>query len=303
MATGNEILITRVFEAPIQLVWDAWTKPEHFSKWWGPKPYTSPDPQFDLKVDGSMRWAMRAPDGKTHYTGGVFREIEPPNKLVCDTWFVNESGEKIRPAEIGFPGDWDGETTISVRLEALGTRTRMTLRQTGTPAEFQDMSRAGWGTSLEKLAESVVADRSIVVNRTFDAPRKLVWEAFTKPEHTDQWWGPDGFTNKTHEMDFREGGAWKYTMVGPDDAEFSNYTEYTQIVEPDLIAYKHGADADNIMFRGTISFTEFMGKTTVNIHSVFPDKLTRDQMVEKNNVIEGGEQHLASAEAYLKGMQ
>ncbi|MCA8912700.1 MAG: SRPBCC domain-containing protein [Planctomycetes bacterium] len=300
MTTEDEIQITRVFDAPIALVWDAWTKPEHFSKWWGPKHFSSPDPQIDLKVGGKLLWAMRGPDGSTHYNAGVFREIEPMSKLVCDTHFSDADGKKIRPADIGFPGDWHGETTISVTLEDLGERTRMTIRQTGTPAEFHDMSRAGWGTSLEKLSESLTEDRSVVVNRTFDAPRKLVWEVFTRPEHMDKWWGPDGFSNKTHEMDFRAGGAWKHTMIGPDGTEFPNYSEYTEIVEPELIAYRHGTGPDDIMFNATITFTEFMGKTTVNIHSVFPDKPSRDRVVEQYGAIEGGKQHLANASAYIE---
>ncbi|MEZ5993200.1 MAG: SRPBCC family protein [Planctomycetota bacterium] len=302
MTTADEILITRVFEAPIQLVWDAWTKPEHFAKWWGPKTYTSPDPKIDLKVGGRLLWAMKGPDGNVHYTAGVFRELAAPTRLVCDTHFADKTGKKIRPAEIGFPGDWHGETTISVTLEDLGKRTRMTVRQTGTPAEFHDMSRAGWGTSLEKLAESLTEDRSIVVSRTFDAPRSRVWEAFTKPEHMDKWWGPDGFTNQTHEMDFRVGGSWKYTMVGPDGKKFPNYTEYTQIVEPELIAYRQGTSAEDEWFRATITFTEFMGKTTVNLHTVFPDALSRNRVVEQYGAIEGGKQHLAKAADYIANM-
>ena len=303
MPAAEEIVITRVFEAPIDLVWDAWTKPEHLAKWWGPKHYSSPDPKVDLAVGGKMLLAMRGPDGKTHYTAGVFREIAPPGKLVCDTHFADAAGKKIRPAEIGFPGDWHGETTISVTLEDMGERTRMTVRQTGTPVEFHDMSRAGWGTSLEKLAESLTEDRSVVVSRTFDAPRALVWEAFTKPEHMDKWWGPNGFSNQTHAMDFRVGGAWEYTMHGPDGTKFPNYVRYTEIVEPELIAYGHGTDADNEWFRSTITFTEFMGKTTVNLHLVFPDKPTRDQIVKQSGAIEGGKQTLARAAEYIAQMQ
>jgi uncharacterized protein YndB with AHSA1/START domain len=302
-AAKNEIMITRVFEAPIELVWDAWTKPEHLSKWWGPKHYSSPDPKIDLKVGGSLLWAMQAEDGKRHFTGGVFREIDPPSKLICDTWFADQAGKKIRPAEIGFPGDWDGETTIAVELEDLGGRTRMTVHQSGIPEEMKGMNRAGWGTSLEKLAESVTDERSVVVNHTFDAPRKLVWEVFTRPEHVDKWWGPDGFSNRTHSMEFRVGGAWKHTMVGPDGTEFPNYSEYTEIVEPELISYRHGTDAEHEMFRATITFTEWMGKTTVNIHSVFPDKLSRDKVVEQYGAIEGGKQHLANAAAYIAQMK
>ena len=301
MATG-EIVITRVFEAPVQMVWDAWTKPEHFSKWWGPKPYTSPEPQIDLQVGGKLLWAMQSPEGDRHFTGGVFREIDAPRGLVCDVWFADSQGNKIKPPIPGVPDDWNGEQTISVTLEALGAHTRLTVRQTGIPeGDIRKMAEAGWSTSIDKLHESLVNGRAVVLGRVFNAPRELVWEAWTKPEHTDKWWGPEGFKTNTQEMDLREGGVWRHAMVGPDGTEYPNRTEYLEIVKPARLVYRTGTDdRDPEWFRATVTFMEFMGQTHVNMISVFPSKEARDEVAEKHGAIEGGKQHLAKLSEYLK---
>ena len=74
--------------------------------------------------------------------------------------------------------------------------------------------------SSHTLAVTTPSDREIVMTRTFDAPRELVWEALSKPEHMREWWGPRGFTMPVCEMDFRVGGAYRFVQRGPDGAEY-----------------------------------------------------------------------------------
>lgn len=301
----GEIVITRVFEAPIQLVWDAWTKPEHFSKWWGPKPFTAPTIEMDVRPGGSFLWSMQPPEGDEMFSAGVFREVDKPRRLVCDVWFSDRQGNKVSPATHGLPGDiigdWNGEQTIEVTLEDLGQRTKMTMRQTGIPeGEMRKMAAAGWSTSLDKLHEALVEGRAMVLGRVYDAPRELVWEAFSKPEHLDKWWGPNGFTTKTKEHDFREGGVWRHTMVASDGTEFPNRTEYLEIVEPERMVYRIGDDDNHEMFRSTVTFMEFMGQTHVNMIAVFPTPEDRDRTVEEANAIEGGKQTLERLAEHLK---
>lgn len=298
----SELVISRTFDAPVSMVWDAWTRPEHFTKWWGPKPYTAPTVKMDVRIGGTFLWSMLSPEGREHFNAGTFREVTPRRRLVCDIFFSDAKGNHMSPAEHGLPGDWDGRQTIDVTFEELGERTRITIRQSGfPPGEIQGMARAGWSTSLDKLHESLVEGRAIVLGRVFDAPRKLVWEAWTMPEHTAKWWGPKGFSTKTIEMDFREGGVWRHTMVGPDGTEYPNYTEFLEIVEPERLVYRNGTGpTDPEWFRATVTFMEFAGQTHVNMISVFPNKEARDEVAEKYGAIEGGIQHLANLAEYLK---
>ena len=95
----------------------------------------------------------------------------------------------------------------------------------------------GWSQSLDRLAGLLslaanAADREIVITRVFDAPRELVWEAWTNPEHVVQWWGPRGFTTTIHEMDVRPGGVWHQTMHGPDGADYPNKSIFVEVVKP-----------------------------------------------------------------------
>ncbi len=82
---------------------------------------------------------------------------------------------------------------------------------------------------------STIADRIVTMQRTFNAPIDLVWEAWTQPEHIAQWWGPKGMNTNVEEHDFKEGGSWKYTMLMPDGKPFSAFGVYSEIVPKERI--------------------------------------------------------------------
>ncbi len=146
------------------------------------------------------------------------------------------------------------------------------------------------------------SSREIVISRLFNAPRELVWTAWTDPNQVTKWWGPRGFTTTTESMDVRPGGQWIYTMHGPDGTIYPNKIVYREIVKPDRIAYDHGggegdlADAD---FLTTVTFEAQGGKTKVTMRSLFATKAARDLVVEKYGAIEGGNQHLDCLGEYL----
>jgi uncharacterized protein YndB with AHSA1/START domain len=146
-------------------------------------------------------------------------------------------------------------------------------------------------------------DREIVLTRVFDAPREVVFRAFTDPRQVDQWWGPNGFTNKTHEMDVRPGGAWRFVMHGPDGVDYKNRIDYTEVVSPERLAYLHGSDDGGpAHFEVTVTFTEQGGKTRVTMRSVFPTAALRDKVVKEHRAIEGGNQTLARLAQHLSKM-
>lgn len=148
------------------------------------------------------------------------------------------------------------------------------------------------------------ADREIVITRTFDAPRALVFKAFTDPRHVDRWWGPTGFRNTTLAMDFRPGGRWRYIMHGPDGRDYPNHVHYTVIDEPGLLEYEHGSDPDAPPhFHVTVTFVEENGRTTLTMRSLFPSAAARDHVVREFGAIEGGHQTLERLAAYLPTME
>lgn len=148
------------------------------------------------------------------------------------------------------------------------------------------------------LRVATPTDTTIVITRMLDAPRRLVWEAMTKEEHVNRWWGPDGFKNENSTMDFCVGGQWKYEMVGPDGTRYPNLVIYKEIVPLSRLVFDHG-DWERVWFETTITLEEAANGTLVTILQAFPTKEDRDEVVEKYGAIEGGKQHLAKLEAYI----
>ncbi len=154
--TKGEIVITRIFDAPRKLVWRAWTNPEHFMRWWGPKTYTSPFCKLDLRVGGKYLTCMRSPEGRDYWTTGIFREIVPIERIVYTDSFADEKGNPVPASHYGMPGDWPEELIVTITLEDISGKTRMTLRHVGIPAgELSEQTEAGWNESFDKLVKSL----------------------------------------------------------------------------------------------------------------------------------------------------
>lgn len=150
------ITIERIFNAPRQLVWDAWTKPEFIMKWWGPKKCTCPIADVDLRVGGKYLWAMAMPNGFMMFTTGEFLEVDPPSQLVLTHSLSDEKGNIVKSSHYGMPDSYPSDFVITILLEDNGAATKMTLHQAGLPAG--DMSApavAGWNEAFDKIAALV----------------------------------------------------------------------------------------------------------------------------------------------------
>ena len=142
--------------------------------------------------------------------------------------------------------------------------------------------------------------RAMVGMREFDAPRELVWTAWTDPKHLSQWWGPDGFTTTTRAFEFRVGGEWDFVMHGPDGTDYQEWITWREIVPPERIALLHGeARGDPNAFESVWTFAPDGAATRIEMRTVFPTKELRDEAVEKYHAIEGGQQTLSNLAAYV----
>lgn len=145
-----------------------------------------------------------------------------------------------------------------------------------------------------------VAERETILTRTYNAPRELVFEAWTDPKHLVHWWGPKGFTITIHEMDFKVGGMWRFIMHAPNGMNFDNRTLYKKIVKPERLEYTHGSDVDKDpnAFEVTVTFTEKDGKTEVTMRTLFPTAEQRTAAIGFG-AIELGQQTLDKLAEYL----
>lgn len=148
-------------------------------------------------------------------------------------------------------------------------------------------------------------DREIVATRVFDAPRDLVWKAWTDPEHVVQWWGPRGFATTTYSMEVKPGGVWRFVMHGPDGVDYQNKITYVEVVRPERLVYKHGGDKDvePVNFEVTVSFEDLGGKTRLHMQMLFPSAKAREFTVEKYGAVEGLSQTLGRLEEHLPMMR
>ena len=154
-ALQNEIVINRVFNLPVSVVWLAWTDAEYFKKWWGPRGFTCPSSKMEAKVGGKYLSCMRGPDGKEFWSTGVVKELIPERKLVVTDSFSDDKGN-IKPAsEYGMPGEWPKELLITVYLEEADGATKMKLKHQGIPGEMREDCIKGWNESFDKLEENI----------------------------------------------------------------------------------------------------------------------------------------------------
>jgi uncharacterized protein YndB with AHSA1/START domain len=141
-------------------------------------------------------------------------------------------------------------------------------------------------------------DREIVTKRVFDAPRELLFQAWTDPDHLAHWWGPKGFRNTFHEFDLRPGGEWRFTMHGPDGVDYQNESVFVEIAKPERVVFDHLKPMHK--FRVTATFVEQAGKTEVAFRMRFESPAECAKV--KGFVVEANEQNLDRLEAELAKM-
>jgi uncharacterized protein YndB with AHSA1/START domain len=157
-AAGGQpsLVISRIFHAPVERVWRAWTETEQIKQWWGPEHFTAPVAKIDFREGGKYHYAMRDPDGNDYWSTGKFVEIVPHQRIVYTDSFADAEGNVIPATTFGMGDDYPDVTTATVTFEDIGEgRTRLTLVGEAPNGEMLEMARSGWSTSMDKLAKVV----------------------------------------------------------------------------------------------------------------------------------------------------
>jgi uncharacterized protein YndB with AHSA1/START domain len=147
-AAEPELVITRVFDAPRGLMWNAWTEPERLARWWGPKGFTMLKATLDLRPGGLFHYGMRSPDGQEMWGKFVYREIAAPERLV---FVVSFSDEKAGTTRAPFSATWPLEVLNTLTLTESGGRTTLTLR--GAPVNAGDAERATFAANHKSMQQ------------------------------------------------------------------------------------------------------------------------------------------------------
>ena len=148
----DAIVIERIFNAPVDLIWQLWTQPAHFQNWYGPQGASVPVAEMDVRVGGKrlICMEMQRPDGtmKMWFTG-EYREVTPNERLVYTDSMADENGNVVSPSAMGMPEDHPATTEVTVLLEDLGGRTKMTMTHAGIPADSG--GAGGWEQAFAKM--------------------------------------------------------------------------------------------------------------------------------------------------------
>ncbi len=156
----DAVKIERHFEAPVELIWQMWTDPEHFAAWYGPDGATIPVAKMDVRVGGTRLVAMemQTPDGPMRmWFTGEYREVVENERLVYTESMSDENGNVVSPSDMGMPAGHPTTTEVRVELEYAGGRTKMVMTHAGIPAGSP--GAAGWTMAFDKLAAYVAAQR------------------------------------------------------------------------------------------------------------------------------------------------
>lgn len=157
VSTSRNIAVTRLFDAPVDLVWRAWTDPQLVMRWWGPDYFTAPVCQMDFREGGTTIVAMRSPDGQDSYSTWKYHKIVPHQVIEFVQSMSDEAGQPIDPVAIGLPADFPLETRTVVTFKRVDNLTEMTITQYDFTAQGQMYEYAvlGLNQCMDKLVAAV----------------------------------------------------------------------------------------------------------------------------------------------------
>lgn len=241
---SNVISITRVYDAPLKAVWEAWTVPAEIAQWWGPRGFTLTTHSRDLRTGGHWHYTMHGPDGTDYENTTHYLEVAPMQRMVYD-----HGGHKDRPPLF----------RVTALFTALGQRTQLdlsfALETTQAAQEMRSFIRKVGGESTwDRLAEYLdgrhAGKERFYIARSFEASIERVYEAWTDPAHLARWLPPTGATLRFLRTEPRVGGSSFYEMTAADGKVMHGLMRFHALEKPHRIEYSQQfCDADERVIR------------------------------------------------------
>lgn len=226
----NELYITRIYDAPVKMVWNAWVDPKQVAQWWGPRGFTLTSKNKDVKPGGKWVYTMHGPDGKDWPNITVFHEVEKYSRLVYDHG-ANENQPALFRVTVEFTeikGKTKMEMTMALATAEAAKETKKFIKSA--------QGDSTWDRLAEYLAQENEKKDIFVTHRSFDAPLNTVWEAWTDPKHVAQWLAPTGSTMEYIKADIKPGGTSFYLMSNKDYKMYGKI-HYKEITKPSKLVY------------------------------------------------------------------
>lgn len=228
---SNEIKITRIYDAPVKTVWDAWTDPKQAAHWWGPRGFTITTHSKDLRAGGSWVYTMHGPDGVDYPNIATYLEVDKHSRLVYDHGATKDR-EALFRVTVLFT-ETNGKTrmdmTMALPTPEAAEETRKFIKKAGGDST--------WDRFAEYLEKQVSGKEQFVINRSFDAPIDVMFEMWTNPKHFSQWLAPTGFSMKFMQADIKSGGGTFYMMTDGGSTTMYGRAKYLEVSRPNRIVY------------------------------------------------------------------
>lgn len=274
-ASELEIVATRVFRAPRELAFKMWTDREHISNWWGPRGFTTTTHKMDVRPGGEWLFVMHGPDGTDYANKIVYREIAAPERLVYSHVSAPPFETTVTFAEVG-----DGtRVTAQMLFESTTLRDRCAKEHGAVEGLQQTLERLE--EQVSKVSAEGAPEAAFEISREFNAPRELVFKAWTEAGRLAEWWGPKDFKIRVFKLDLRPRGIFHYSMTIPNGDEWWGRFVYREIVPPERLVFVNSfSGAEGGVTRApfsptfplevlsTITFTEHDGRTTLTLRGV-----------------------------------
>lgn len=283
----NELRLTRVYDAPVKAVWDAWTEPDQVAKWWGPRGFTITTHSKDLRPGGHWAYTMHGPDGTDWENKTIYHEVEKHARLVYD-----HGGNDDRPPLF--------RVTV-VFTEVKGkTKMQMTMALASAEAAAETakfIKKAGGNSTWDRLAEFLekesTGQEKFVINRSFETSVDTMFKMWTQPEHLSRWLPPTGFTMRIHSGEIKAGSGVFYSMSNSTgDMTMYGRCDYREIEAPRRLVYdQQFCDEDGkisrpswtphwpLVMRATVTLSEEPeGRTRVTVEWEPQAPVTKEEM-------------------------
>lgn len=227
----NEISITRLYDAPVKMVWEAWTDPKKVEKWWGPRGFTLTTHSKDLRPGGHWAYTMHGPDGVDYPNKTLYYEVEKFSRLVYD-----HGGNDDRPPLF--------RVTVVFSEEKGKTKMEMSMSFPSPEAAREAekfIKQASGNSTWDRLGEFVEKEQSgkekFVINRSFKAPIETMFQMWTDPKHFSKWLPPTGFRMEFLKSEIKPGSKTLYYMTDDTGVKMYGRAQYIEISAPDRIVY------------------------------------------------------------------
>lgn len=228
---SNVITITRVYDAPLQSVWDAWTIPEEVAQWWGPRGFTLTTHSRDLRTGGHWNYTMHGPDGTDYENTTQYLEVVPMQRMIYD-----HGGHKDRPPLFRVTAlftERNGQTQLDMSMAFPTPEVAVEMREFIKKAGGE----ATWDRLAEYLAKRLKGAEQFFIARGFDAPIERVYEMWTDPEHLAQWMPATGATMRFLRTEPHVGGTSFYAMTMANGMVMHGRLNYLVLETPTRIVY------------------------------------------------------------------